>query len=389
MNILSNDADLVQYGGGYKQHTKFINNPVNVTKAGYIYIYVSNESNLPVFFDNLAVTQTNGPVMEVTDYYPFGLTMSGISSKAAGGIENRYKFNDGTERTTDLDLNWDETDFRSYDAQIGRFHQIDPLGGITHNWSPYAYVLDNPLLYNDPLGLDTLNRNKDGSLPSKANVNDIIVNPFGATLYYNGESWQETKDLQEVTVGGGSQSQEGGNGSSTPSNPSTPSTPAAPAPAPSAERLVWPVEHWRTQAPNWRACFTTSEQIAGYIAPPSMRIFTARENGNNIQTLPTAQLGVQTINTYLAANRPIIVGVNHTLGRTDNEGTTDHFVVIVGSGNVNGNVYYRFYDPGTGHFNVGANPMNRLYLRANFSLVGSRFNSNRTYTVSQVRPAAR
>jgi RHS repeat-associated protein len=82
--------------------------------------------------------------------------MSGISSKADGKLENRYKFNEGTERTTDLDLNWDETAFRSYDGQLGRFHQIDPLLELAHNWSPYSYVQNNPLLFNDPFGLNTV-----------------------------------------------------------------------------------------------------------------------------------------------------------------------------------------------------------------------------------------
>lgn len=79
--------------------------------------------------------------------------MAGISDKAAGGIQNRYKFNDGTELNTDLDVNWYETDYRSYDPQIGRFHQIDVLGEMDYNISPYVYANNNPILINDPLGL--------------------------------------------------------------------------------------------------------------------------------------------------------------------------------------------------------------------------------------------
>jgi RHS repeat-associated protein len=82
--------------------------------------------------------------------------MAGISSKAVGKKENRFKFNEGTERTTDLELNWDETAYRSYDGQIGRFHQIDQLLEISHSSSPFSYVQNNPILFNDPFGLDTV-----------------------------------------------------------------------------------------------------------------------------------------------------------------------------------------------------------------------------------------
>jgi len=127
---------------------------ITVPRNGYLYVYVSNESPVNVFFDNLQVIHTRGQVLEETHYYPFGLTMAGISSKAlkTNYAENRKKFN-GIEHTTDFDLNTYDAFFRSADPQIGRWWQIDPKPNMAE--SPYSMMGNNPILNADPLG-DTL-----------------------------------------------------------------------------------------------------------------------------------------------------------------------------------------------------------------------------------------
>ncbi len=80
---------------------------------------------------------------------------------------------------------------------------------------------------------------------------------------------------------------------------------------------------------------------------------------------------------------PAIVGV-HCQYSNFNGGYADHYVVLSGYGvNENGVEYYRYYDPGTSHFNIGTNPLNRLYL-INNRIIGSGVVAP-FYTVSQVR----
>ena|GEM_PF-5300941 len=50
-------------------------------------------------------------------------------------------------------LNVTETDFRHYDAALGRFYSPDALAEASLSFTPYHYGYNNPAYWNDPTGL--------------------------------------------------------------------------------------------------------------------------------------------------------------------------------------------------------------------------------------------
>ncbi len=123
------------------------------------------------------------------------------------------------------------------------------------------------------------------------------------------------------------------------------------------------------------------------------KIDTALENDTHtsIDLTTNAKAGVDYINSELEKGNPVLVGLDHTLnyrhnGKPINDGTTDHYVVIVSRGCDNNKVYYRFYEVGTSWAHHGQSSSNKLFLGDDFSLKGTPAHSkNRNYTVSQVR----
>ena len=85
--------------------------------------------------------------------------MAGISSKAAGKLENKYKFSHQLI-DDDLGLNIYQFRFRNYDPQIGRFVQIDPLASKYAYNSTYAYAENKLGLGVDLEGLELAEFNK-------------------------------------------------------------------------------------------------------------------------------------------------------------------------------------------------------------------------------------
>jgi RHS repeat-associated protein len=84
--------------------------------------------------------------------------MKSISSQAAGALENKIKFNGKEEQRKEFSdgsgLNYLDFGARMYDVQIARFSSVDFLADKYTSWSPFAYCLNNPIIFVDPDGKD-------------------------------------------------------------------------------------------------------------------------------------------------------------------------------------------------------------------------------------------
>ncbi|MEZ4755485.1 MAG: RHS repeat-associated core domain-containing protein [Flavobacteriales bacterium] len=107
-------------------------------------------------------------LLHAADYYPYG----SILRQHINGAQEKYLT---THHERDLETGLDYRGARYYDSDVARFLSLDPLAAEYASWSPYNYVLGNPVTYTDPTGRSAhseVTKNEDGTFTLQKAVAD-------------------------------------------------------------------------------------------------------------------------------------------------------------------------------------------------------------------------
>jgi RHS repeat-associated protein len=341
-----------------------LNPSYTVKQPGYAYLYISNEHPYvtDVYFDDVTITQTQSPVVQQEDFYPFGLTFNSYSRE--NSVAQNYLYN-SKERINDLSLNWDDFGARMYMPEIGRWGVVDPLSEQMRRWSPYNYAFNNPIRFIDPDGMAPTDwfRSEEGKAiwrDSKAETiteKGVEYKNIGTTHTLESESLA-VKYEQNVPV---EVTEKALNTDSFSSQMKS-----------DTEKKDGAAGNCYTQA-NAMAEESGAQPIKGTV------------NGIDAKADPSE--GKSYIDSQITQGKATVVGVDRSTATKKLDGTTDHYVTI-SSRTTNlktGAQSYGFFDPGSFGKAAGTSAtVNKFTVGTNGQLSSGYYNKDGKYNVTWV-----
>jgi len=122
--------------------------------GNFVYQYALEDQlgNTRVMVQPVFPAETNAEIVQVSNYYPFGLEMKSDDPSSlvsyVNGDKNNYLFNGKEDQ---LQTGMYDFGARQYDPSTGRWNAPDPAKQFLDN-SPYAALTNNPVVNTDPDG---------------------------------------------------------------------------------------------------------------------------------------------------------------------------------------------------------------------------------------------
>lgn len=157
---------------------------VTAEQAGSIEVTLSSIDGVPVYFDDLKIEHSTGPIVEENNYYAYGLQADGLSWRRQDATAYGFGFQ-GQYARADKAVGYNNFDLRTYSSRLGRWLSKDPF---KQYYSPYTGVGNNPANRIDP----------NGGFDSKVGAY-IHKKLFGGSdagdIYKSGDQWLYARNL--------------------------------------------------------------------------------------------------------------------------------------------------------------------------------------------------
>ena len=147
---------------------------VAVVDAGYLYMYLSNESPMvsEVYFDDFKITHKKR-VIDRSDQVAYRYGFGGVEKDdEIAGAGNSLSFL-----------------FRNYDPRLGRFKSVDPLAPQYPFYNPYHFAGNSPIAFIDLEGLEPsyfATKNNDGETKLTVPVIGLLAELYGQPYWMAG-----------------------------------------------------------------------------------------------------------------------------------------------------------------------------------------------------------